>query len=113
MVVSVHLGLERGVDSGAVLQGGPHGIITSDASGNRGAERSSHEQEWFQLQWDPFSDISIKELIPIVIAASIWGHKWAGKTSQACCDMAVVHVLGSRQSRDSDVMHLLRCLALV
>lgn len=112
MVVSVHLGLERGVDSGAVLQRGPHGIITSDASGNRGAERFTN-RSGSSSNGTPFSDISIKELIPIVIAASIWGHKWAGKTSQACCDMAVVHVLGSRQSRDSDVMHLLRCLALV
>ena len=58
--------------------------------------------------------ITVKELIPIVIAAMLWGHKWAGKTVKALCDnMAIVHVLHSRQSKDHEIMHLLRCLSLV
>ena len=53
-------------------------------------------------------------LIPIIIAAMLWGNKWVGKTVRALCDnMAIVHVLHSRQSKDLEIMHLLRCLSLV
>ena len=49
-----------------------------------------------------------------LIAASTWGHRWAGKTIRAFCDnMAVVHIINSRQSRDPDVIRLLRCLSLI
>ena len=94
----------------------PDGLITSDVSGRWGCG-AFHEHDWFQLQWNSTSEpwqITIKELIPIVIAASTWGHRWAGKTIRALCDnMAVVHIINSRQSRDPDVMHLLRCLSLI
>ena len=76
--------------------------VTSDASGNWGCGAFS-SGEWFQLQWDSSMTpvhITVKELIPIVIAAMLWGHKWAGKTVRALCDnMAIVHVLHSRQSK--------------
>jgi len=89
--------------------------ITSDASGTWGCGAFS-EREWFQLQWDSSLasvDISIKELIPIIIASMLWGHKWKGKTVRALCDnMAIVHVLRSKHSKDSELMHLLRCLSM-
>ena len=70
--------------------------VTSHASGNWGCGAFSSE-EWFQLQWDSSMSavhITLKELIPIVIAAMLWGNKWAGETVRALCDnMAIVHVL--------------------
>ena len=63
---------------------------------------------------DSSSYITVKELIPIVIPAMLWGHKWVGKTVRALCDnMAIVHVLHSRHSKDQEIVHLLQCLSLV
>ena len=90
--------------------------ITSDASGSWGCG-AFQGADWFQLQWENQSNppnITVKELTPIVLGAAIWGHKWAGKTIRALCDnMAVVHILNSRKSRDSKAMHLIRCLCLI
>ena len=58
--------------------------------------------------------ITIKELLPIVIASMLWGHIWKGKTVRALCDnIAVVHVICSRHSKDQELMYLLRCLSLI
>ena len=53
--------------------------------------------DWQQI------DISSKELVPIVMAAAAWDHRW-----RRCCirfrsDMAVIEILGRRVA-------LLRCL---
>jgi len=70
--------------------------------------------EWFQLKWDENSstdNTATKELIPIVVAAAIWGRKWKGKSVQARSDnQAVVATVNNRTSRDPAIMHLLRCL---
>lgn len=90
--------------------------LTTDASGSWGCG-AFHEVDWFQLQWEEKSEppnITVKELTPIVLAAALWGHKWAGKTIRARCDnMAVVHILNSRTSKDNNAMHLVRCLCLI
>ena len=92
--------------------------IVSDASGSWGCA-AIFSQEWFQLRWEGLGEarqqtITVKELLPIVIAAALWGAQWAGKTVRAQCDnAAVVAVLRSRTSRESEVMHLLRCLAFL
>jgi hypothetical protein len=69
--------------------------------------------EWFQLQCDNQTEhlhIAAKELIPIIVAAVIWGHHWAGTRVTARCDnMAAVSVLNSRGSRDPQLMQMLRC----
>ena len=55
----------------------PDVVITSDASGKWGCGAYCNV-EWFQLQWVPGSEhhhITIKELIPIVVAASLWGSR--------------------------------------
>ena len=59
------------------------------------------------------TSLPVKELIPIVIAIALWGRNWTGQVVQCRCDnSAVVAVLASRTSKDQDLMHLLRCLAL-
>ena len=89
--------------------------LTSNASGSWecGAYWGS---KWFQLAWSSTScpediNIAAKELVPIVIAAAMWGRCWTGQMVCCQCDnSAVVVVLNRRTSRDSDLMHLLCCL---
>jgi hypothetical protein len=50
-----------------------------------------------------------KELIPIIVAAAIWEHHWAGRRD----NMAVVSVLNSRGSRDPHLMQMLRCFFFI
>ena len=90
--------------------------VTSDASGTWGCGAYTG-QMWFQFQWpDDMLDchITIKELIPIVFAAAIWGDLWSGKSVLFHCDnAAVVTILSSGTSRDNLVMHLIRCLVFI
>ena len=94
----------------------PSVLVTSDASGcwGCGAFWATH---WFQLQW-PESlhnhHITIKELIPIVVAAAVWGQWWTSSHVRVRCDnAAVVHILNRGYSRDANVMHLMRCLHFI
>lgn len=92
----------------------PQAVITSDASGNWGCGAFSSASDWFQLQW-PSSwntvHITIKELVPIVLACAIWGRQWQGKSVRCVCDnAAVVAIVNSGSSKDALVMHLMRCL---
>ena len=88
--------------------------IVSDASGTFGCGAFSSGCGWFQLQWpEDWAAIHItaKELVPIVVAAAIWGHTWTRKRVRFVSDnMAVVALLNSRTSSDTLLMHLLRCL---
>jgi len=88
--------------------------VISDASGSYGCGAFSHNYGWFQLEW-PESwqaiNITAKELVPVILAAALWGHQW--KRSCVCFrsdNMAVVDILKTRASRDPVLMHLLRCL---
>ena len=95
--------------------GVPHAsaAITSDASGSWGCGAFSGPQ-WFMLQSYRDCHISAKELVPIVIAAVIWGKNWGGKTIRVWCDnMAAVIAVNSGSSRNHEVMHLARCLAFI
>ena len=57
--------------------------------------------------------ITIKELLPIVVAMVMWGKKWLGERVRCRCDnAAVVAMLSSRSSKDERAMHLLRSLFL-
>ena len=98
----------------SVVQRTPTGTITSDASGRWGCGAFTEKGEWFQFCW-PASwanvHITVKELLPIVVACAVWGHQWRGATVQCLCDnAAVVAIVKSGTSRDSLVMHLMRCL---
>lgn len=90
------------------------GVITSDASGSWGCGAFSSVGDWFQLKlpesWDHVH-ITVKELLPIVIGAALWGKHWQGGAVRCRCDnAAVVAVLRSGRSRDERVMHLMRSL---
>ena len=91
-------------------------LLTSDASGSWGCGAWSNS-DWFQLAWDQASQqfqIAIKELIPVLIAAVIWGKKWKKYSVVANCDNeAVVVILNSRYSKDPHLMHMLRTLFFI
>ena len=93
----------------------PSIVLTSDASGSWGCG-AYWGSRWFQLPWSATAclidiNIATKELIPIVVAAALWGKMWSGQVVCSRCDNeAVVAVINKRTSRDADLMHLLRCL---
>ena len=85
----------------------PQVFVTSDASGSWGCGAYVCNT-WFQFQWpqemiDEHS--AIKELIPVVVAAAIWGGNWAGKSVHFNLDnAAVVALLNSGSSRDNSLI---------
>lgn len=91
----------------------PEVLLTSDASGVWGCGAYSGSN-WFQVEWDEATrqrSIAVKELLPIIIAAVIWGSKWRGLSVCARSDnKAVVDVLKARSCKDKDLMQLLRSL---
>jgi hypothetical protein len=88
--------------------------VYSDASGSWGCGAIAEGLGWLQLPWPAGYelDISAKELVPVVLAAALWGPQWA---RQHICfhsdNMAVVSVLKSRAAKSLPIAHLLRCLA--
>ena len=91
-------------------------VLTSDASGSWGCGAWCGS-EWFHLQWDDQSQrfhITIKELVPIMVALFLWGPKWRGHKVMARCDNeAVVVILNKRYSKDPHLAHMLRTLFFV
>ena len=58
--------------------------------------------------------IAVKELLLVVVNATIWGKDWSGSQVLFRSDnMAVVHVLNAGVARDQTMSHLLRCLFFV
>ena len=93
----------------------PSTEVTSDASGSFGWGAFSLSHGWFQIQWpDNWHSLNIaaKELVvPIVIAAALWGHHWKHSCVRFNSDnMAVVGIIRSRTAKDPLLMHLVRCL---
>ena len=68
----------------------------------------------FHLRWNndsAYFGIAVKELIPVVVAAVVWGRSWQGHVIHCQCDnQAVVLVINSRSSPEPHMMHVLRCL---
>ena len=88
----------------------------SDASGTFGCGAVVESLGWFQVKWPSTwtdIDISLKELVPVVLAAALWGRLWS---KQHICfhsdNMAVVSVLTTMTAKVPLLMHLLRCLSL-
>lgn len=89
--------------------------VVSDASGTWGCaaieESTGH---WCQVSWPTVwqdVNIAVKELLPVVLAAALWGNRWRGTTVTFWIDNhAVVAVLTKRRARDAHLAHLLRCL---
>lgn len=94
----------------------PEFNVFSDASGSWGCGAYWGFQ-WFHFQWPdqlyPLP-IVVKELIPVVVAAAIFGSQWKGHLIQFQVDnMAVVHVINSTYSKDLHLMHLIRILVFL
>ena len=94
----------------------PEWEMASDASGTWGCG-AWHRDLWFQIPWDESTHglpITVKELLPIIVAGALWGAEWAGHRIRCHCDnQAVVACLRSRTSRHKGLMHLLRTLVFV
>ena len=92
--------------------------LVTDASGSWGCGAVCGTQ-WFQLEWDGLGStkeygIMAKELLPIVVAAAVWGGSWAGKTVRARCDnQSVMATINTGSCREAEAMHLRRCLAFL
>ena len=94
--------------NGVSLQPAHSYHIYSDASCTYGCCAFNQSLGWCQVRlpacWEPVN-ITAKELIPIVIAAALWGAQWAG---HSICFHSDNMEKGS--STDRLLMHLLRCL---
>ena len=88
----------------------PDEILFSDASGSWGCG-GIWGTRWFQLQWLPAwanINIMVKELVPIVLAAALWGHLWEKKIILFRCDnQAVVYCIQCHSSKEELAMQLL------
>ena len=94
----------------------PMCAITSDAAGSIGFAAINGTQ-WFAGVWPKGAsniNIAVKELIPIVLAANIWGSTWSRKRIAFKCDnMAVVLVLRQGSCKDRHLAFLLRELSIL
>ena len=92
----------------------PSDHVYSDASGLFGCGAFDTRIGWFQFQWrNEWTDRSIatKELIPVVVAAALWGRSWEGRHVCFHSDnMTVVSIITKRSARDLHLLALLRCL---
>lgn len=90
--------------------------LYSDASGSFGCG-AWWDQSWLQIKWPrDLQDwaIAAKELFPIVVAAMVWGKRWAGQSIMVHCDnQAVVEVVNSGYCKDPIMMQLIRCLFFI
>ena len=86
--------------------------VYSDASGAYGCGAVCDSFGWFKLAWPGPASITVKELVPVVLASAVWGPYWSGLHICFHSDnSAVVALLRSLTSRDHVIMHLIRCLS--
>ena len=90
--------------------------VISDASG-KWVCGAFCKDKWFQLRWPDAvqeTQIAVKELIPIVLAAAVWGNNWKGRNVMSYCDnAAVVAILSKGDCKEPQAMHLMRYLAFL
>ena len=83
------------------------GTLVSDASGSWGCG-AFFRDKWFPLKWAgnlKNAHISVKKLVPITVAAAIWGPDWFTRYIEVKCNnAAVVAVLNSGSSREKQVV---------
>ena len=88
--------------------------VFSDASGLFGCGAFDTQRGWFQFQWTHEwvnRSIATKEMVPVVVAAALWGRAWEGRHVCFHSDnMAVVQILTKRSAKDLHLLALLRCL---
>ena len=84
--------------------------FSSDAATSNGCAAILGDS-WFALCWPDelvLPHISILDLVPIVLAASVWGMFWQSKRSILKCDnSSVVSVLQNKSSKNGHLMRLL------
>lgn len=94
--------------------GHPEIHLFTDASGSWGCG-AFVSPRWIQVEWPSgtkLNSIALKELVPIVLAAAVWGPQWAGKSVLCHSDnSAVVSQVNSIHARDPKACDMLRCLA--
>ena len=94
----------------------PQVEIVSDASSSWRC-RAAWAAKWFQLSLGSLVEarewsIMPQEMLPIVVAAAVWGQQWRGLTVRARCDnVSVVATIKSGSCKEAHTMHLRRCLA--
>ena len=90
--------------------------VFSDASGAWGCGAYSGK-EWYHFQWPatlPECHIAMKEMVPVVVAATLWGASWQGLSVRFHSDnSAVVALLNSGSARDDSLMQLMPYLAFL
>ena len=93
-----------------------HEKVFSDASGGF-ACGAIWDCCWLQYEWpQSFSAVATapKELVPVVMACVVWGRSWRGQVVHVHSDNeAVVSVLNYGYSKDTLLMHLIRCFFFV
>ena len=92
----------------------PDATVISDASGHWGCGAFCSTGNWFHFQWPDIWNavhITVKELLPVVVACIVWGKEWNGMTIKIKCDnAAVVAIINSGRSKEHRALHLMRCL---
>ena len=58
-------------------------------------------------------NIMAKEMLPIAMAAAMWGRRWQGQVLVRSDNMAMVATLGSEGCKEQVTMQLRRCLAFL
>ena len=72
---------------------------------------------WFQLEWAEMltnAHISVKELVPMILAIATWGRLWRNHSIQVLSDNTkAVAAINSNSSKVRESAHLLRSLAFL
>ena len=99
--------------------------FASDASGNVGCGAICPPPLWLQVKWgelpalsallqDGQASITLKEVLPIVLACAVWGQQWQNISVLVHCDnQGAVAVVNTGYSKIPAIMHLLRCLFFI
>lgn len=99
----------------------PHQVpsvhVYSDTTGSSGCGALQVQKGWFALPWlHDWRALSIAEmeLIPVVMAAALWGHCWAGQLVVFHSDnMGVMASVNKGISPEASLMQLLRSLSFI
>ena len=101
---AVHISLEWHLNVGNPKQDAADTIVASDASSNWEAGALCLPS-WFYFEWSQTlraSSIQVKELVPVVVAAALFGRYWKGKLVAFSVDnQAVVEIINKSHSKES------------
>jgi len=70
------------------------------------------KNNWFSLPWVhvySLLHITVKEMVPIILAALTWSHYWRGGQVMMYCDNSAVVTI-NKSNKEKFVMHMLRTL---